>query len=53
MRTENAEFGSLSLQEEGSKALSVMNGPALAVFVHRKAKADPTPEEVVAEYRGG
>jgi hypothetical protein len=33
--------------------LSVMNGPVPVVFVNGKAKANPTPEEVVAEYRGG
>jgi hypothetical protein len=53
VRSENAEFGSLASQDEVSKVLSVMNGPVPVVFVNGKAKANPTPEEVVAEYRGG
>lgn len=53
VRSENAEFGSLSSQDEVTKVLSVMNGPVPVVFVNGKAKANPTPEEVVAEYRGG
>ncbi|KAF1714669.1 hypothetical protein CSC74_15580 [Pseudoxanthomonas yeongjuensis] len=52
-RSENAEFGSLASPDEVSKVLSVMNGPVPVVFVNGKAKANPTPEEVVAEYRGG
>jgi hypothetical protein len=53
MRSENAEFGNLSSQDEVAKVLSVMDGPVPVVFVNGKAKANPTPEEVVAEYRGG
>jgi hypothetical protein len=53
VRSQNAEFGSLASQDEVSKVLSVMNGPVPVVFVNGKAKANPTPEEVVAEYRGG
>jgi hypothetical protein len=53
LRSQNAEFGSLASQDEVSKVLSVMNGPVPVVFVNGKAKANPTPEEVVAEYRGG
>ena len=53
VRSESAEFGSLASQDEASKVMSVMNGPIPVVFVNGKAKANPTPEEVVAEYRGG
>ena len=52
-RSESAEFGSLSSQDEATKVMSVMNGPIPVVFVNGKAKANPTPAEVVAEYRGG
>ncbi|MGH8060836.1 MAG: hypothetical protein ACREO7_02360 [Pseudoxanthomonas sp.] len=53
VRSENAQFGSLASQDEVSKVMAVMNGPVPVVFVNGKAKANPTPEEVVAEYRGG
>ena len=53
VRSQNAEFGNLASQDEVSKVMAVMNGPVPVVFVNGKAKANPTPEEVVAEYRGG
>ena len=31
--------------------MAVMNGPIPIVYVDGRAKANPTPEEVVAEYR--
>lgn len=53
VRSEHAEFGNLASQDEVSKVMAVMNGSVPVVFVNGKAKANPTPEEVVAEYRGG
>jgi hypothetical protein len=53
VRSQNAEFGNLASQDEVSKVMAVMNGPVPVVFVNGKAKANPTPEEVLAEYRGG
>ena len=53
VRSESAEFGNLASQDEVSKVMAVMNGPVPVVFVNGKAKANPTPDEVVAEYRGG
>jgi hypothetical protein len=53
VRSENAEFDNLASQDEVSKVMGVMNGSVPVVFVNGKAKANPTPEEVVAEYRGG
>ena len=53
VHSQNAEFGNLASQDEATKVMAVMNGPVPVVFVNGKAKANPTPEEVVAEYRGG
>ena len=51
--TSNADFSTLSSQEEANRVMSVMNGPVPVVYVNGRAKANPTPEEVVAEYRRG
>ena len=52
-RSQQAEFSTLSSQEEADRVMSVMNGRIPVVFVRRRASADPAPEDVVAEYRGG
>lgn len=51
-RTDNASFNSITTQEEAARVMSVMNGPVPIVYVNGKAKANPTPEEVVSEFRG-
>lgn len=53
VRSQNANFGNLGSQEEANRVMSVMNGPIPVVFVRTRAKANPRPEDVVAEYRGG
>lgn len=50
-QTDSAEFSSLTTQEEANRVMAVMNGPIPIVYVNGRAKANPTPEEVVAEYR--
>jgi hypothetical protein len=52
VRTDRADYSSLASPEEASQVTAVMNGPVPVVYVNGKAKANPTPEEVVAEYRG-
>ena len=49
--TSSANFNALSSQEEAERVMAVMNGPIPIVYVDGRAKANPTPEEVVAEYR--
>lgn len=51
--TSSADFSTLSSQDEANRVMSVMNGPVPVVYVNGRAKANPTPEEVVAEYRRG
>ncbi|GAB2510362.1 hypothetical protein GCM10027084_26920 [Pseudoxanthomonas sangjuensis] len=48
---DSANYSNLSSQEEATKVMSVMNGPIPVVYVNGRAKANPTPEEVVAEFR--
>ena len=52
VRTDRASYNSLSSQEEATRVMAVMNGPVPIVYVNGKAKANPTPAEVVAEVRG-
>lgn len=52
-RSQRANFSTLSSQEEANRVMSVMNGRIPVVFVRNRARADPAPEDVVAEYRGG
>lgn len=49
--TSSAQFSSLKSQEEANRVMAVMNGPIPVVYVNGRAKANPTPEEVLAEYR--
>jgi hypothetical protein len=51
-RTDSANFNNLASQADASRVMSVMNGPVPIVYVNGKAKANPTPQEVVAELRG-
>lgn len=51
--TSQADFSSLTSQEEANRVMAVMNGPIPIVYVNGRAKANPTPEAVVAEYRRG
>ena len=51
--TSSANYSALSSQEEVSRVTAVMNGPIPIVYVDGRAKANPTAEEVVAEYRRG
>jgi hypothetical protein len=51
--TSRANFSTLASQAEANRVMSVMNGPVPVVYVNGRAKANPTPEEVVAEYRRG
>lgn len=48
--TDSANYDNLASAEEASRVMSVMNGPIPVVYVNGKAKANPTPEEVEAEY---
>lgn len=51
--TSSADFSSLTSQDEANRVTAVMNGPIPVVYVNGRAKANPTPEQVVAEYRRG
>lgn len=53
VRSQDANFGSLSSQEEANRVMSVMQGGIPVVFVRTRAKANPSPDDVVAEYRAG
>ena len=52
-RSQNANFSTLSSQDDANRVMSVMNGPIPVVFVRNRARANPDAEDVVAEYRGG
>lgn len=51
-RTDSADFD-LSSREEASRVTAMMNGPVPVVYVNGRAKANPSPAEVVAEFRRG
>jgi hypothetical protein len=51
--TSSASFSALSSREEAARVTAVMEGPIPVVYVDGRAKANPTAEEVVAEYRRG
>jgi hypothetical protein len=53
VRSQDANFGNLSSQEEANRVMAVMEGGIPVVFVRTRAKANPSPEDVVAEYRAG
>ncbi len=50
VRTDKADYSSLASPQEAKRVTSVMNGPVPVVYVN--GRANPTPEEVVVEYRG-
>lgn len=52
-RASNAEYSALSSQDDVSRVMSVMNGPLPIVYVNGRARANPVPRDVVAEYRRG
>jgi hypothetical protein len=51
--TSSANFSAPSSQEEAARVMAVMNGPVPIVYVDTRARANPTAEEAVAEYRRG
>jgi hypothetical protein len=51
--TSSAQYSALSSQDEAARVMAVMEGPIPIVYVDGRAKANPTAEEVVAEYRRG
>ena len=51
VRSSAAEFSNLSSREEAERVRSVMNGPIPVVYVNGRARANPRPEDVEAEYR--
>ena len=50
-RAQSASYNSLTSKEEAERVMAVMNGDIPIVYVNGRAKANPTPEEVEAEYR--
>ncbi|MDR0181430.1 hypothetical protein [Lysobacter arvi] len=52
VRTDQASYSRLGSPEEATRVTAVMNGPVPIVYVNGRAKANPTPQEVVAEFRG-
>lgn len=52
-RSQSAEFGNLKSQEEADRIKAVMGGEIPVVFVRARARANPSGEDVVAEYRAG
>lgn len=52
-RATAADYNNLTSQEEANRVLAVMNGPIPIVYVNGRAKSNPAPDEVVAEYHRG
>jgi len=52
VQADAANYNTLASQEEMSRVMAVMNGPIPVVYVNGKAKSNPTPQEVEAEYLG-
>lgn len=50
-RATRAEYNNLSSAEEASKVMAVMNGAIPIVYVNGRARANPSPQDVVAEFR--
>ena len=50
-RSSSAEYGDLASREEVDQVMAVMNGPIPVVYVNGKAKANPTPQEVEAQFQ--
>ncbi len=50
VRASSAEYSDLGSREEVERVTALMNGPIPVVYVNGKAKANPRPEEVEAEY---
>lgn len=52
-RATRAEYNRLASPEEANRVMAVMNGPIPIVYVNGRAKPNPGPDEVIAEYRRG
>lgn len=52
-QTDSAEFSNIVSQEQADQVIAVMEGPIPVVYVNGRAKANPSAEEVLAEYRSG
>ncbi len=50
-RTDAAHFSNVTSPAQITQIKEIMTGPVPVVFVNGRAKANPTPEEVVVEYR--
>lgn len=49
-RASTAEYSQLDSREAAEHVMAVMNGPIPIVYVNGRAKANPTLDEVLAEY---
>lgn len=52
-RSNSANYASLASADEAKRVMAVMNGPIPVVYVNGRARANPSPQDVLAEYRGG
>lgn len=52
-RSSSANYASLASAGEAKRVMAVMNGPIPVVYVNGRARANPSPQDVLAEYRGG
>ncbi|MEN1929001.1 hypothetical protein WCE34_08315 [Luteimonas sp. MJ204] len=52
-RSSSANYSNLASAEDARRVTAVMNGPIPVVYVNGRARANPSPQDVVAEYRGG
>jgi hypothetical protein len=52
-RATAADYSNLASQDEANRVMAVMNAPIPIVYVNGRAKSNPEPDEVVAEYRRG
>ena len=52
-RSSSARYSHLASADDARRVMAVMNGPIPVVYVNGRARANPSPQDVVAEYRGG
>ena len=52
-RASTAEYSQLDSREAAGRVMAVMNGPIPIVYVNGRAKANPTLDDVLAEYHRG
>ncbi|MGY0652070.1 hypothetical protein ACW7GZ_09425 [Luteimonas sp. A537] len=50
-RSSSANYSSLASADEARRVTAVMNGPIPVVYVNGRARANPSAQDVVAEYR--